>query len=65
MPKKIEQHKVKFKFMNHDRIGNLIFTADAGSHPFLVVWKEGAAYRCIWLAESQLERIRTDEADRR
>lgn len=65
MAKKEEKQLAKFKFMNHDRIGEIVFTADAGSHPLLVVWKEGAAYRCIWLAESQLERIRTDETDRR
>lgn len=61
---KKEKQLAKFKFMNHDRIGEIVFTADAGAHPYLVVWKEGAAYRCVWLAENQLERIQ-NETDRR
>ena len=50
--------------MNHDRIGTIAAKVDAGTHPYLVFWKEGAYYRSVWLSENQIQRIQ-DEADRR
>lgn len=65
MAKKEDKQLVKFKFMNHDRIGTIAAKVDAGTHPYLIYWKEGAYYRSVWLSENQIQRIQQDEADRR